>query len=111
MCQAIPESRLRLLAGHLQALGPRSVLEYLREILAGADPIERLERYAELDPAIVAAVDGIECISILADNDTNGAGKKAASELQRRWLAAGHEARVWLPKSCGDLNDILMGRA
>jgi hypothetical protein len=56
MCQAIPESRLRLLAGHLQALGPRSVLEYLREILAGADPIERLERYAELDPAIVAAV-------------------------------------------------------
>jgi hypothetical protein len=58
MCQAIPESRLRLLAGHLQALGPRSVLEYVREILAGADPIERLERYAELDPAIVAAVGG-----------------------------------------------------
>jgi hypothetical protein len=56
MYQAIPESRLRFLAGHLQALGPRSVLEYLREILAGADPIERLERYAELDPAVVAAI-------------------------------------------------------
>ena len=61
--------------------------------------------------AKLSVVNGIECISILADNDTNGAGKKAASELQRRWLAAGREARVWSPKSCGDLNDILMGQA
>ena len=56
MCHDIPEARLRRLAGRLHAAGPRPVLEYLREILAGADPIERLERYAELDPAIVAAV-------------------------------------------------------
>jgi hypothetical protein len=41
----------------LHAAGPRPGLEYLREIiLKGADPAERLEAFAGLDPAIVAAI-------------------------------------------------------
>lgn len=52
---------------------------------------------------------GIECINVLADNDANGAGERAAHKLQRRWQAAGREARVWKPKTQGDLNDVLMG--
>lgn len=57
MCHDIPEVRLRHLAGRLHAAGPRPVLEYLREIiLKGADPAERLEAFAGLDPAIVAAI-------------------------------------------------------
>jgi hypothetical protein len=51
---------------------------------------------------------GIESITILADNDENGAGEKAARELERRWLAAGREVRVWTPPTRGDVNDILM---
>ena len=56
-------------------------------------------------------VAGIEALSILADNDPNGAGERAARELQTRWQSAGREARVWKPKTRGDLNDILMGAA
>ena len=50
--------RLRHLTGRLYALGPRPTFEFLAEIVAGADLFERLERYAELDPAIVRAVGG-----------------------------------------------------
>lgn len=52
---------------------------------------------------------GIESISVLADNDTNGSGERAARELQSRWLSAGREARLWKPNFRGDLNDMLMG--
>jgi hypothetical protein len=45
--------RLRRLAERMHALGPRPLLEFLREIIAGADAVERLERYAELDPNVV----------------------------------------------------------
>jgi hypothetical protein len=46
-------ARLRRLAGHLHALGPRPLYEYLREIIGGADPQKRLERYCELAPDVV----------------------------------------------------------
>jgi hypothetical protein len=51
-------ARLRRLADQLHALGPRPIFEYLREIIAGADPAARLERYAELDPDVVRALGG-----------------------------------------------------
>jgi hypothetical protein len=41
----------------------------------------------------------------------NGAGERAAAEVASRWREAGKEARVWRPKSIGDLNDILIGGA
>jgi hypothetical protein len=45
--------RLRHLAEQLHALGPRPLFEFLLEIIAGADPMTRLERYAQLDPDVV----------------------------------------------------------
>jgi hypothetical protein len=52
----IPKSRVHLLAARIYALGPRPLAELFIELLSGADPLSRIERYAELDPAIVAAV-------------------------------------------------------
>jgi hypothetical protein len=52
------DDRLRRLAAHLHSLGPRPLHEFLREIAAGADLFERLERYARLDPAIVKYLGG-----------------------------------------------------
>lgn len=49
----VADARLRRLAGHLHALGARPLYELLREVLAGSDLRDRLERYAQLEPAIV----------------------------------------------------------
>jgi hypothetical protein len=38
-----PTARLLRLAGRLHSLGPRPLAEYLAEIIAGADPVLRLE--------------------------------------------------------------------
>jgi hypothetical protein len=54
---------------------------------------------------------GIEALTIIADHDANGAGERAAAAVASRWREAGKEARVWRPKSIGDLNDILIGGA
>jgi hypothetical protein len=51
-------ARLRRLADQLHALGPRPLFEYLREIIAGADPVDRLERYAAIDPDVLRALGG-----------------------------------------------------
>jgi hypothetical protein len=56
MLSPIPRSRAHLLAARIHALGPRPLAELLVELMAGADPLSRIERYAELDPAILAAV-------------------------------------------------------
>jgi hypothetical protein len=53
--QPIPTERLRLLAGRLHSLGPRSTYELLRELNRGA-PLARLEAYAALDPGVVRAL-------------------------------------------------------
>jgi hypothetical protein len=45
-----PPARLRRLAAALHSLGPRPLYEYLAEVADGADPWERLERYADLAP-------------------------------------------------------------
>ena len=48
---------------------------------------------------------GIECLTIFADHDENGAGQRAASEAAARWLAAGRETHVYQREIPGDLND------
>jgi hypothetical protein len=55
---SIPDARLRYLAQRLHALGERPLYEFLREIIAGADPVARLERYAALDADVVRALGG-----------------------------------------------------
>jgi hypothetical protein len=54
----IPKVRPQYLAARLHALGPRLACELLREITAGANLFDRLERYATLDPDIVCALGG-----------------------------------------------------
>jgi hypothetical protein len=51
----ISATRFAELAAHLHRLGPRPTFELLKE-LASADVVARLERYAKLDPDIVAEI-------------------------------------------------------
>jgi hypothetical protein len=48
---------------------------------------------------------GIECLTIFADHDPNGAGERAAEEVIARYRVAGREARMLRTKAVGDLND------
>jgi hypothetical protein len=52
----IPRSRAYLLGAWIHDLGTRAPAELILELAAGADPLSRIERYAALDPAIVAAI-------------------------------------------------------
>ena len=61
---SIDPTRLRHLARRLRALG-----ELLREVVAGADVVDRLEAFARLDPAIVALLGGSALPSILTAID------------------------------------------
>jgi len=50
-------------------------------------------------------------IIILADNDVNGRGQRAANVAAARWIAAGHRVRIAIPPQPGtDFNDVLVGR-
>jgi Toprim domain/CHC2 zinc finger len=51
-------------------------------------------------------LNGIECLTIVADNDENEASVKAASAAYWRWKDAGHDVHIRQPKERGDLNDI-----
>ena len=54
---AIPEIRLQHhLARRVHALGERPLFELLKELLAGADPLARIEAYAEIDADLVHAL-------------------------------------------------------
>jgi hypothetical protein len=55
---------------------------------------------------------GIECLNLIADNDRDGGGEKAARKAASQWLQAGREVRIIRPKTVGDdLNDIVRRRA
>jgi phage/plasmid primase-like uncharacterized protein len=51
---------------------------------------------------------GIDVLTILVDNDANGAGQKAAAVCAARWSAAGREVIRLTPKIVGaDFNDVV----
>jgi hypothetical protein len=50
---------------------------------------------------------GVECLTILADNDDNEASVDAASTAYWRWKDAGRDVRIRQPKERGDLNDVI----
>jgi hypothetical protein len=50
--------RVRALSRHLYQLGERPVYEWACEVVGGADPLARLERYAQLDPDTVHVLGG-----------------------------------------------------
>jgi len=57
----IPSSialRVRAPSQHLFRLGERPVFEWCCEVIGGADPLARLERYAQLDPDTVRELGG-----------------------------------------------------
>ena len=54
---------------------------------------------------------GIEALTILVDNDQNGAGQRAAQQCSERWVQAGREVFRAIPNHAGDdFNDILTWR-
>jgi Toprim domain/CHC2 zinc finger len=54
---------------------------------------------------------GLGALTLVADNDANEAGIRAARATAERWLAAGREVRIVRPRAIGDFNDIAMRRA
>lgn len=70
--------------------------------------------WATSGTALMAAfpvLTGIEALTLFADNDPKGGGLKAAQTAQGRWLAAGREARVFMPERNGDVNDLALRAA
>jgi putative DNA primase/helicase len=55
---------------------------------------------------------GIECLTILVDNDTSGTGQASALECSRRWTSMGREVFRVVPTAIGtDIADVVCGRA
>jgi putative DNA primase/helicase len=53
-------------------------------------------------------LNGLECLTILVDNDKNGAGHRAAQECLDRWTDAGRQVLRVVPNCAGDdFNDVL----
>ena len=50
---------------------------------------------------------GVDCLTIVADHDANGAGERAACEVEDAWRCAGRETRIFMADRPGDLNDVL----
>jgi putative DNA primase/helicase len=47
-------------------------------------------------------------VIIVADNDANAAGERAARTAEQRWLAEGRKVWIWFPPRVGaDANDLL----
>jgi hypothetical protein len=54
-------------------------------------------------------ISGVERLVVLADNDSNNAGAKAAEACKRRWLEAGRRVALLMPDRPGtDFNDIVL---
>jgi Toprim domain len=52
---------------------------------------------------------GINQLTLLVDNDTNGVGQKAAGNCKRNWTAAGRTVATLIPKQEGwDFNDVIL---
>jgi hypothetical protein len=71
--------------------------------------------WAALSTSGIAALllpPSVRTVIILADNDANGAGERAAWIAAQRWLAEGRRVRIALPPDTDtDFNDVLLGRA
>jgi putative DNA primase/helicase len=54
-------------------------------------------------------LDGIEELTALADQDASGGGERAAHAVTDRYAAAGRFAGIIIPKTLGDMADLLEG--
>ena len=55
---------------------------------------------------------GVECLTILVDNDASGTGQASALECSRRWTSMGREVFRVVPTAVDtDMADVISGRA
>jgi hypothetical protein len=57
--------------------------------------------------AAFPVLSGVEALNVIVDHDVNGAGERAAREVEARWRGAGEEVNLLRPGAPGDLNDAL----
>jgi putative DNA primase/helicase len=82
----------------------------LAAMMLGFSPAWAVGDAGELGDFPVLA--GVECLTILVDNDLSGTGQRRALECSQRWTAAGCEVFRAVPVSTGaDFNDIVKERA
>jgi hypothetical protein len=90
--------------------------EGVETVLAAATRIER--RGTLLRPAWACGsagtlenfpvLPGVEALTILADHDASGRGQEAAARCAERWVDAGREVVILLPRELGDdMNDVV----
>jgi hypothetical protein len=89
-----PGQRLRHLAAHYHAFGPRALLDLVERVIDGRLPdataiVEFLERAARSDPRIIRAIGGYELPLPLFDSATRSASTpswppEATAFIQRR---------------------------
>jgi hypothetical protein len=117
---AVIEPRKTLLGGHVKqggvirlcpdedvtfGLGLAEGIETALSILAaGWSPIFASVNASNL--AKLPVLDGIDSLTVFADNDASGAGLRASEDLAARWHGAGREVRIATPPIVGtDWND------
>ena len=65
-----------------------------------------------IEALILSPLPLAETVVILADNDENGRGERAARTAARRWLGEGRRVRIAMPPEPNtDMADVLAGRA
>jgi hypothetical protein len=116
----------RLLAGHRKSGGVIRLTEdaEVTQALGLAEGIETalsvmkdgwMPVWATIDAGNMAAfplLGGIESLTLFADNDSSGTGRKAAEACVARWRAAGRESRIVMPERIdSDWNDSMRGAA
>jgi hypothetical protein len=101
---------VRLAAAAETLMAAEGIETALAAMTATAMPAWAALSTSGLAALILPAV--VQHVIILADNDTNGAGERAARAAAARWLAEGRLVRIALPPEPGtDFNDVLLGRA
>jgi hypothetical protein len=94
--------------------GGLTIAEGIETALAGL-ALNFCPTWALGDAAAVAkfpVLAGIECLTILVDNDTSGTGQTRALECSRRWTGMGCEVFRVVPTATGtDMADVIRGRA
>jgi hypothetical protein len=94
-----------------EVLGGLFLAEGIETALTGMTNFGCRPMWATGDHGLMAkfpVLDGIGALNVIVDHDENGAGEKAAREVEARWLAAGCEVNLYLPEATSaDLNDVL----
>ena len=95
-----------------EVLGGLHIAEGIETALTGMANFSLRPMWATGTTALMAKfplLGGVECLNVIVDHDRNGAGERAAREVEARWRRAGREVRLLRSDQLGDLNDIIAG--